>query len=118
LEFEGEARNSSLEDPLLGNNRRINRDLVSSVFTELRYDVPSPPYALGINYNQEREARDFRLDQSVIRFNERGNLGIFLEHKDIFGLTGTIVVRNLLNQLDAEERAVFVVLRFELSGSF
>lgn len=138
FELEGEARNSRLEDPLLGNFRRINRDLVSRIFTEVRYDVPSTPYALGINYNIRREARDFRLDQSTIRSNRRGNLGVFFEHKNIFGLTGIVQVRNLLNEVDVEERAVFVerrdnspldffeartrtfepILRFELRGSF
>lgn len=108
FEFEGRAQNSSLEDPLLGNTRRINRDLVSRVFTEFRWDIPSTPYALGINYNLRREARSFRLDQAMIRSNRRGNLGLFFEHKDIFGLTGTIQVRNLLNEIDVEERAVFV----------
>ena len=138
FEFEGEARNSRLEDPLLGNIRRINRDLVSRVFTEVRYDVPSTPYALGVNYNLQREARDFRLDQAILRSNRRGNLGAFFEHKNIFGLTGVIEVRNILNEIDVEERAVFVnrrndspldffetrtrtfepILRFELRGSF
>jgi len=108
LEFDGAAQNSSLDDPLTGLSRRINRDLVSRVFTELRYDIPSTPFALGINYEKQREARNFRLDQSMIRFAETGNLGVFAEHKDIYGLTGTIAVSNLLGQIDFEERTVFV----------
>ena len=116
----------------------INRDLVSRVFTEVRYDVPSTPYALGVNYNLRRESRDFRLDQAVFRSNRRGNLSAFFEHKNIFGLTGVVEVRNILNEIDVEERAVFVnrrndspldffetrtrtfepILRFELRGSF
>ena len=107
LEFDGAAQTSSLDDPLTGDSRRINNDLVSRVFTELRYDIPSTPYALGINYNRERRARNFRLDQSMIRFSERGNLGLFAEHKDIFGLTGTLSVRNILGERSIEERAVF-----------
>ena len=138
LELEAEARNSRLDDPLLGNTRRINRDLVSRIFTEVRWDVPSTPFALGVNYNLRRESRDFRLDQATQRANRRGNLGAFLEHKDIFGLTGVIAVRNILNEIDFEERAVFVnrrndspldfletrertfkpILRLELRGSF
>lgn len=137
-EFEGEARNSLLDDPLTGDTRRINRDLVSRISTEIRYDVPATPYALGINYNRSRRARSFRLDQSSIGFTETGNLGVFLEHKDIFGLTGTLAIRNLLNEVDFEERTVFLdrrnnspidffetrdrtfgtILRFELRGNF
>ncbi|MEO9968532.1 MAG: TonB-dependent receptor plug domain-containing protein [Hyphomonadaceae bacterium] len=108
LEFDGAAQNSSLDDPLTGTSRRINRDLVSRIFTELRYDIPSTPYALGLNYNRERTARDFRLDQSVIRSTERGDLGVFAEHKDIFGLTGILNISNLIGQIDVEERAVSI----------
>ena len=108
LEFDGAAQNSSLDDPLTNTSRRINRDLVSRIFTELRYDIPSTPYALGLNYNRERTARDFRLDQSVIRSTERGDLGVFAEHKDIFGLTGILNVSNLIGQIDVEERAVSI----------
>ena len=108
LEFDGAAQTSSLDDPLTGNSRRINSDLVSRIFTELRYDIPSTPYALGLNYNRERTARDFRLDQSVIRSTERGDLGVFAEHKDIFGLTGILNVSNLIGQIDVEERAVSI----------
>ena len=138
FEFEGEARNSSLDDPLFGTRRRINRDLVNRLFTEIRWDVPSTPYAFGINYNRDRRALDFRLDQATFRNTERGNLGLFAEHKDIFGLTARVVARNLLNEVDVEARSVFVdrrnnspldffetrnrtfepILRFELSGSF
>lgn len=108
LEFDGAAQNSSLDDPLTGDSRRINDDLVSRIFTELRYDIPSTPYAFGVSYNKERRARSFRLDQSMIRFAETGDLGVFAEHKDIFGLTGTVTVSNLLGQIDFEERTVFV----------
>ncbi len=108
FEFDGAAQTSSLDDPLTGDSRRINRDLVSRVFAELRYDVPSTPFALGLNYNRERLARNFRLDQAMIQFTERGDLGVFAEHKDIFGLTGTFTVTNLIGQIDVEERAVFV----------
>ena len=108
FQFEGEARESSLTDPLLGNSRRINRDLVNSLSTELRWDVPSTAYALGINYNKSRDAQSFRLDQVTFQNTEIGNLGIFFEHKNIFGLTGTIELRNLLNEVDVEARTVFL----------
>lgn len=138
FEFDGAAQTSALDDPLTGDSRRINNDLVSRFFSEFRYDVPSTPYALGFNYNRERRARNFRLDQAMIRLTERGNLGVFFEHKDIFGLTATLEVNNLLNGIDFEERTVFVdrrnnspldfqetrdrtfgtIVRFQLRGSF
>lgn len=118
FELEGEARNSTLEDPLLGNDRRINSDLVSFIFTEFRYDLPATPYAFGLNYNIQRTARDFRLDQAQIRSNRRGNLGVFFEHKNIFGLTGLIEARNLLNEVDFEERTVFTDRRNNSSVNF
>lgn len=138
VEFEGEARKSALDDPLTGASRRINNDLVSRVFTEVRYDAPSTPYAMGVFFERFRQARNFRLDQASFRDGENGFLGVFVEHKDIFGLTGVITVSNLLDQIDFEERSVFegrrntsqlafletrdrtfgTILEIELRGSF
>ena len=111
FEFEGEAQQSSLEDPLTGINRDINNNLVSFVFGEFRYDVPGTPYAVALNYDQVRRARIFRLDQSQFRSSTPGDLGIILEHKNIFGLIASFEVRNLLNTVDFEEREVFVDFR-------
>lgn len=111
FEFDAEARMSRLDDPVTGLSRRINRDLVSRIFAEFRYDRPGTPYALGINYDQRREARTFRLDQSLFRSATPGNLGVFAEHKDVFGLTATLSVNNLLGTVDAESRAVSIGFR-------
>lgn len=108
LEFEGEARKSELDDPLTGATRRINNDLIARVFAEIRYDIPSTPYALGVSYDRFRQAPNFRLDQLQRREGERGFAQVFAEHKDIFGLTGIVTVGNLLNQIDFEAREVFV----------
>ena len=118
LEFEGEARNSSLDDPLTGLSRRINNDTVSFLFTEIRYDVPSTPYALGLGYSRFRQAPNFRLDQIQRRDGERGFMDVFFEHKDIFGMTGIVRAGNLLNQIDFEARDVFVNRRNDSPLSF
>ncbi len=137
LEFEGQARNSRLDDPLTGLPRRISRDLVSRVEVEVRYDIPNTPIALEVGFNQSRRARTFRLDE--INFNRSipGFLFAVVEHKDIFGLTGFIEVGNLIDQRDLFTREIFEtdrlgpidfiedrnrdfgpILTFGLSGSF
>lgn len=118
FEFDGEARKSELDDPLTGITRRINNDLVSRIFAEVRWDVPSTPYATGVNYFQRRQARRFRLDQSTFQSATPGDLGVFFEHKDIFGLTGILRINNLLGTDDFEEREVFVDRRDDSGVDF
>ncbi|MEM9668138.1 MAG: TonB-dependent receptor [Pseudomonadota bacterium] len=108
FEIEGEARRSSVTDPITGRSRRINRDLVSFVLAELRWDVPSTDYAFILGYEQERQARNFRIDEASL-FNEiPGFAFVQAEHKDIFGMRAFLRVGNLVNTTQGFRRAIFV----------
>ncbi|MEL7453516.1 MAG: TonB-dependent receptor [Pseudomonadota bacterium] len=107
LEFEGQARRSNVTDPLTGQTRRINRDLVSFVFAELRWDIPSTDLAVSFGYDQFRRARTFRFDETALFVATPGFGFATFEHKDIFGLRGSIEIGNLFNSLDTFERTIF-----------
>ncbi|MEO1474102.1 MAG: hypothetical protein AAFS03_09225, partial [Pseudomonadota bacterium] len=132
-----ELRQSSIDDPLTGESRRINEDLVLGLFTEFRHDIPNTDWAWGIALERFDRAPVFRLDQRQY-FEARPGFGFgFIEHKDVYGLTATVLLANLFDQDDQFTREVFTprrtgdllfvedrtrnfgpILTFRLKGSF
>ncbi len=107
LEISAEAYESEVDDPLTGQARRINNDLVSYVEIGLRQDVPSTDWAWGVNFESYRQGSYYRLSETGQESNVPGFVYGFLEHKDIYGLNASIVLGNLANQADKFERTVF-----------
>ena len=136
-DVELELRQSSIDDPLTGESRRINEDLVLGLFTEFRHDIPNTDWAWGIALERFDRAPVFRLDQRQY-FEARPGFGFgFIEHKDVYGLTATVLLANLFDQDDQFTREVFTprrtgdllfvedrtrnfgpILTFRLKGSF
>lgn len=109
--LDGDIRESSVDDPVTGETRRINEDLIMEIETALRHDIPNTDWAWGLTFEREDEASEFRLDE--IRYREQRPSFIygFVEHKDLWGMTGTVFVANLLDQDDQFTRQVFTPRR-------
>lgn len=105
--LEAEANSSRLDDPLTGETRRISGDLVSEVIVEARRDFPGTPWAVLLGYEQNREARDYRINETSFRPRIAGRSYVMVEHKDLWGMTGSIRVDNLTDQRDQSTRTVF-----------
>ncbi len=107
LRFAGRWVRSAVEDPLTGLTRGINGDLRHRVSLEFRHDIPQTDFAWGARIEQRVEYPFFRRDEIQ---RERGSPGfgsVYLEHKDLRGLTGQIAVLNAFNQIDRFDRQVF-----------
>ncbi|MEL6258463.1 MAG: hypothetical protein AAFQ67_05350, partial [Pseudomonadota bacterium] len=107
LEIEAEARETSVEDPFTGLDRRISGNLVSFVFAEARWDIPKTDFAVSLGYDQFRGARRARRDELLFGRGTPGFGFLFIEHKDLFGATGFFELGNLFNQQDRFTRDVF-----------
>lgn len=112
LDVDARARNTSLTDPLTGETRRINGNLVSRIGFDLRWDIPETDYAISLDYNQERRARRFRIDEVSFDVTTPGRLGVSIEHKNLFGATGFIRLASILDETDRFDRTVFEGNRF------
>jgi hypothetical protein len=103
LEYEeGEVR-----DPLTGELRDFSRGRDRELDVELRHDIPGTDIAYGAALNYGRDRTFFRLEE----FN-RGVDGptfarVYVEHKDLFGMTARATVGNLLDGRNADNRTVF-----------
>jgi hypothetical protein len=96
-----------LTDQLTGLHRPINENMTRQLDISLRHDVPRTQWAYGGSFFQFRQSAGFRLDQRF-RFNDTpGNLGLFVEHKNVFGLTVRASVDNLLGTNESFTRTFF-----------
>ncbi len=96
-----------VRDPLTDLLRPIGgtRDAYASV--EFRRDVPQSPLAWGGSLEYGHRTRNVRLSEVLRSWEGPVFDSIFLEHKDIFGLTVRAQVVNLLNARHRLDRDVF-----------
>lgn len=102
-----DLKKSSLRDPLTGEKRRISEDFVREMEFELRHDIPGSDWAYGGNYYEFRRAAGFRLGELSQFRAKPGDLGVFVEHKDVAGMRVRGGLYNLLGTDEAFRRTVY-----------
>lgn len=89
-------QDSEVEDPLTGDERPISNSLQELFSFALRHDLPNTDWAWGTGYSYQLYAKNYRLTE-VGRLWEGPVWGdVYLEHKDVAGLTVRAGVYNLL----------------------
>lgn len=104
-------RKSSLADPLTGIRRRISEEDIHSFNAELRYDIPGGNWAVGGNYSDFSKANEVRLSQLAEFPIDGGDLGFYVENKDVGGLTVRAGLANLIGTNEAFRRTFYVARR-------
>lgn len=139
LRLDGELglARSEVIDPLLGTPRPISGFEYIEYQVSLRQDFPGSDWAAGAVLRGESQRPDVRLDEISLRSESPGFARVFVEHKDVFGMTARFRVGNLIDQQDVFERTRFsdrvtgeidfreerrrrfgVVYSFDIEGSF
>jgi len=132
------GRGSSVDDPLLGFSRELSGFQTINIRTEARHDIPKTSWALGGSFFFDDRADNVRLDEIFVR-NEPfpGFTSVFVENKDVGGVTLRLAVANLTNRENLFDRTVFIdraagivdfvedrnrrfgtIFTFEIEGSF
>ncbi|HEX6097372.1 MAG TPA: TonB-dependent receptor [Thermoanaerobaculia bacterium] len=89
-------QDSEVEDPLTGEKRPISNSLQEFFSFAIRYDVPGTDWAGGTDYSYQLNAKNYRLTE-VGRLWEGPVWGaVYVEHKNVAGLTVRAGVHNLL----------------------
>ncbi len=108
LDFEGQVAKNSVRDPVTGISRRTNSDQIFFYEINFRHDIPNSDWAWGGGIEDFKNSDNLRLDQ-INAFNTSPVFGsIFVEHKDVFGLTVQANLSNLFNQGERFIRTNFV----------
>jgi outer membrane receptor for ferrienterochelin and colicins len=103
LQFE----RTSLRDPLTGLRRSFNEEQTREIEINFRHDVPRTQWAWGATFEQYRQSAGYRLDQRFRFLDTPGSLGVFVEHKDVMGLTVRAAVDNILDTNESFSRTFF-----------
>ena len=107
LEIQAIKRWMRVTDPFTGEDRPFSNDLIDLLELDLRHDVPRTDWAWGAGLFTNNNAPYSR------RFETgRGNEGpvfanLFIEHKDVFGLTVNATYANVLGARNDFVRTVF-----------
>lgn len=132
------AEDSSLIDPVTGISRRFDGNAPFEVRADFRHDVPSSDWAWGTEFRHTQTDLAYRVAEFSLTHNPETFGAVFVEHKDVFGLTVRARIGNLFNGknvyqrtlyngprdtgtiIQTEERALTIgqVFNFTVSGSF
>ncbi len=129
---------SRLTDPFTGETRQYSGFNSRIIELSLRHDVPGTPWAWGVSAENYGNQPSFRQTEYGTQFEGPTWASMFIEHKDVFGLTVSARLSNWLNSRSRWERFVFAgprnsspllfkedrdrligpIFRFQVKGSF
>jgi hypothetical protein len=103
-----QLQKTRLDDPLTGDPRPISGNLVRFAEVALRHDVPGSDWAWGGAASHFKPSKNFRLGQ--LTYSNEGPVfaNMFVENKDVFGLTVRGQVGNMLGANSVLDRIVYV----------
>jgi len=107
LTYEGFAQDTFLDDPITGETRDFSGNTIYYYELEFRHDIENTDLAWGLIYETFRDAPGFRRDVRRYFEQPQGFSYGFIEHKDLWGMTGTIFLANLLDSDDTFQRIVY-----------
>ena len=99
---------SKLRDPLTGEDRPISNNLKDAAELGLRHDVAGTDWAWGGDLSYSFNARDYRLTEVGRQWEGPIWGGLFVEHKNVAGLTVRFSAGNLTNAMSMWQRTVYV----------
>lgn len=109
---------SRIPDPLTGANRAISGTNDVALSAEFRHDIPKSDFAWGFYANYKHFTDYYRLGAVQLEWEGPTFAGLFVEHKDVFGLTVRATYNNLLNGRNYFDRTVWAARRNNSPVSF
>lgn len=106
LDARFQLQRSRVDDPLTGTPREISGALLRAFNIDLRHDVPGTDWAWGANLNHQINARNTRLTEVGRQWEGPLWASLYVEHKDVFGLTVRATAANLLDARSLWDRIV------------
>ena len=108
IDIDAEAATSGVKDPLTGRKRRISQDDRYSYEISLRQDLPNSQWAWGAGIEAAGETGHIRLDQ-ISQFSVLAPYSwVFVEHKNVLGMTVNANLGNLFDRGERYKRTAYV----------
>lgn len=128
---------SQVEDPLTGQDREISGSLKRLASLNLRHDVPDTDWAWGAGLSHQKNAQTYRLTELSRQFEIPIFGSLFVEHKDVYGLTVRASAANVFSGesyffrtayagrrtdpiafVERRDRTIGPIFSFEIRGEF
>jgi hypothetical protein len=100
-------QHTEVEDPLTGELRPISGTTQRAGELSLRYDVPKSDWAFGGSASYSEQALSYRLTEFGLQTEGPVFASLFVENKDVFGLTVRATAGNILDARSTWDRFVF-----------
>jgi hypothetical protein len=94
MDLRAQLQTSRVEDPLTHEQREISNSLLHLFEMSLRHDVPDTDWAWGASVSNSLNAHDYRLTEVGRQWEGPVWTSLFVENKDVFGLTVRASVTN------------------------
>ncbi|MBW3549422.1 MAG: TonB-dependent receptor [Proteobacteria bacterium] len=108
LDARFQVQDSRVDDPLTGEPRHISNSLLRLGELGLRHDVPDTAWAYGANVSYAYRAQNYRLTEVGRQWEGPVWGSLFIEHKDIKGLTMRATIGNLFGAMSMWDRTVYL----------
>lgn len=102
---------SRVRDPFTGEKRQWRGFTNRQAFVSLRHDIPGSDWAYGGEANHNHVLPRYRRNEVDRSWEGPWFANLFVEHKDVMGLTVRAEAGNLLNARSRRERTVYTGLR-------
>jgi hypothetical protein len=102
---------SRIADPLTGENRAIGGTNDLALSAEFRQDIPGSELAWGFFANYRHFTDNYRLGAIQLESEGPTFAGLFVEHKDVLGLTVRATYNNLFSGRNYFNRTVWTARR-------
>jgi hypothetical protein len=109
---------SELRDPFTGEKRQWRGFNTRQANVAFRHDIPGSDWAWGAQANHNHVLPSYRSNQVDRNWEGPWFASVFVEHKDVFGLTVRARAGNLLGARQYRERIVYEGIRGETPIDF
>ena len=107
LDVKLQLERARVRDPLTGMARPMSEIQDRMLEIGYRHDIPGSKIAYGFNFNNYHFEDYYRLGEVGQAYEGPTFAGLFVEHKDVFGLTLRATAGNLLNGRNRFDRTVW-----------
>jgi hypothetical protein len=107
LDYETFMQDTFIEDPFTCETRDFRSSTEYYFEFNFRHDIPNTNWAWGLNYEKFANTPNFRRNVRTVFSQPKGFAWGFIEHKDIFGMTGSVFFANLTDSDDELHRIVY-----------
>jgi outer membrane receptor for ferrienterochelin and colicins len=107
LDAEFRWQGSKVEDPLTGQERPISNSLQEAASISLRHDIPKSDWAWGTDYSYQLNAQNYRLTEYGRQWEGPIWGDVYIENKNVYGLTVRAGMYNLVAADSMWSRTVY-----------